>query len=157
MNIDELSRIDRQIEIAAPIDRVWRALTNPAELSAWFQVTIEGEIAAGKEVQMTTTHLAKNQQSFRVLFVELDAPRKFVWQWHPGMKDPQVDYSKEPRTTVTFTLEQHGRGTRVSVAETGFDAISLDRRAKVHQDNSGGWSTVLVWLKNFAEKDYAEA
>ena len=45
MTVDELSRIDRTIEINAPPERVWRALTSAAELSAWFQVTIEGEIA----------------------------------------------------------------------------------------------------------------
>lgn len=50
MQLAELSRIERTIEIAAPLERVWRALTSAAELSAWFQVTIEGEIAPGNEV-----------------------------------------------------------------------------------------------------------
>ena len=39
----ELSRID--IEMKVPPERVWHALTNARELSAWFQVTIEGDIA----------------------------------------------------------------------------------------------------------------
>jgi uncharacterized protein YndB with AHSA1/START domain len=57
----------------------------------------------------------------------------------------------EPRTTVTFTLEPTATGTRLSVAETGFDAISLARRAKVYGDNSQGWTEVLVWLERYAE------
>jgi uncharacterized protein YndB with AHSA1/START domain len=40
-------RIDRTIEIKAPPERVWRALTSAAELSAWFEVKIEGEITPG--------------------------------------------------------------------------------------------------------------
>ena len=151
MTITELSRIDRTIEIKAPPERVWRALTNAAELSEWFQVTIEGEIAAGNEVWMTSVHAEHHGQRFRVRFVEMSPPRRFVWQWHPGEVDPKVDYSSEPLTTVTFTLAPSGSGTRLSLAETGFDEITLARRAKVYGDNSQGWTEVLVWLQRYAE------
>jgi uncharacterized protein YndB with AHSA1/START domain len=149
--IAELSRIDRTIEIKAPPERVWRALTNVEELSAWFQVTIEGEIAAGQDVWMTSAHAQYGGQRFRVQFVEMTPPTRFVWRWHPGEVDPNVDYSREPQTTVTFTLEPSDAGTRLSVAETGFDEISLARREKVYGDNSQGWAEVLGWLQNYVE------
>ncbi len=151
MSIGELSRIDRAIEIQAPPDRVFRALTDAAELSAWFQVSIEGTIAQGSEVWMTSVHPGHVGQRFRVRFVELTPPRRLVWKWHPGEIDPAVDYSREPQTTVTFLLEPSGRGTRLSVSESGFDEISLARRAKVYGDNSQGWTEVLVWLQKHAE------
>lgn len=151
MTIAELSRIDRTIEIKAPPERVWRALTNATELGTWFQVKIEGEIVAGNEVWMTSVHAQHSGQRFRVRFVEMDPPRRFVWQWHPGAVDPNVDYAGEPRTTVTFTLEPAGAGTRLSVAETGFDEIALARRAKVYSDNSQGWTEVLGWLGRYVE------
>lgn len=151
MNAADLSRVDRSIEISAPRERVWRALTRVDELSAWFQVKIEGEIAAGNEVWMTSVHAAHTGQRFRVLLVELTPPERLVWQWHPGEVDPDVDYSLEQRTTVTFTLEAVGEGTLLRVAETGFDRISLARRAKVYSDNSQGWTEVLVWLQRYAE------
>ena len=151
MTVSELSRIDRAIEIQAPPERVWRALTDARELSAWFQVTIEGEIAPGRQVWMTTTHPDYAGQLFQVRVVDMTPPRRFVWQWHPGAVDPNVDYSREPCTTVTFTLEASGSGTRLSVAETGFNEISLARRAKVYQDNSQGWTEVLVWVRKYAE------
>lgn len=146
----ELTRIDRTIEIKAPPERVWRALTNAKELSTWFQVTVEGDIAPGNEVWMTS-ECQGNVGRFRVRIVEMTPPTRFVWQWHPGAVDPNIDYSKEPRTTVTFTLEPSGSGTRVSLAETGFNQISLARRAKVFGDNNQGWTEVLVWLSNYAE------
>ncbi|HYZ85029.1 MAG TPA: SRPBCC family protein [Bryobacteraceae bacterium] len=149
--IAELTRIDRTIEIRASPERVWRALTNADELSAWFQVTIEGELTVGNEVWMTTTHAQYAGQRFRVLISEMKPPVRFVWQWHPGAVDPKVDYSKEPRTTVTFTLEPIENGTRLSVSETGFDQISLERRAKVYSDNTQGWTEVLVWLQRYVE------
>ena len=84
MSSPDLIRIDKAIEIKAPPDRVWRALTNAEELSAWFQVTIEGAIAVGQEVWMTSIHAQHTGQRFRVRFIEMTPPTRFVWQWHPG-------------------------------------------------------------------------
>ena len=151
MSIAELSRIDRSIEIEAPPERVWRALTDAAELSSWFQVTIEGALAQGSEVWMTSVHPGHVGQRFRVEIVDMSPPRRLVWKWHPGEIDPGIDYSREPRTTVTFTLERSDRGTRLTVAEVGFDEITLARRAKVHADNTQGWTEVLVWLQKHVE------
>lgn len=147
-----LGSIDRAIELAAPPDRVWRALTTAAELSAWFQVAIEGDIRARAEVWMTSVHPDHAGQRFRVRFIELTPPRRLVWAWHPGTIDPGVDYSREPMTTVVFTLEPSAAGTHLSVSETGFDEISAARRARVHQDNSDGWSEVLVWLQTHVQE-----
>lgn len=151
MKTEEMLRIDRTIELQASPERVWRALTDAAELSTWFQVQIEGTIAQGHEVWMTTTMKEYAGQRFRVHFVDLTPPRRLVWKWHPGEVDPKVDYSREPQTTVTFTLEPSGRGTKLMVSETGFDAISLARRAKVFGDNSQGWTEVVVWLQKHVE------
>jgi uncharacterized protein YndB with AHSA1/START domain len=151
VNVVGLTRIDRSIEIQAPLEKVWRALTTVAELSAWFRVQIEGEIAAGNEVDMISLYPGHEGKRFRVRFVELTPPKRFVWQWHPGAVDPSVDYSQEPRTTVTFNLEPFAGGTRLTVAETGFDEVSLIRRAKVYGDNSQGWTEVLVWLQKHVE------
>jgi uncharacterized protein YndB with AHSA1/START domain len=152
MNVAEQSRIDRTIEISAPPDRVFRALTTVAELSAWFQVAIEGDIAPGSEVWMTSTHPEHKGTRFRVRFIRMTRPHTVVWEWHPGAVDPAVDYTQEPPTTVSFTLEPSARGTRVTVSETGFDRIALSRRAKAYEDNSQGWTEVLVWLQKYAEK-----
>ena len=151
MMLSEMTRIDRTIEIAASPERVWRALTDPRELSDWFQVTIDGEIRAGNEVWMTSTHKGYEGQRFAVEFVELTPPRRMVWRWHPGAVDAAVDYSREARTTVTFTLEAAGRGTRLSMAETGFDEITLARRAAVYKDNNQGWDEVLQQLQTHVE------
>src|SRR4051812_25458647 len=151
MTTDDLSRIEKTIDVDAPPDRVWKALTTTADLAAWFRVGIDGDIAPGAEVWMTSKSPGHEGQRFLVKVTEMTPPHRFVWQWHPGAVDPNVDYSLEPWTTVTFTLEPSGRGTRLRVSETGFNEISLARRAKVYQDNSQGWSEVLGWIRNYAE------
>jgi uncharacterized protein YndB with AHSA1/START domain len=151
MTVAEQSRIDRTIEIKATPERVWRALTTAEELSAWFQVRIEGAITPDTEVWMTITHSEHAGQRFRVRFTAMVEPRRFVWEWHPGAVDPNVDYAGEPRTTVTFTLEPVEGGTRLTVSETGFDQIPFPRRAKAYQDNSTGWAEVVLWLQRHVE------
>ncbi len=151
MTLTEFSRIDRAIDIQAPPERVWRALTDAVELPAWFRVSIEGPIAPGSQVWMTSLYPGHEGQRFRVKFVELTPPQRFVWEWHPGAVDKTVDYSLEACTTVTFSLEPSAGGTHLTVAETGFDEIALARRAKVYTDNSKGWAEVLGWIQLHAE------
>jgi len=152
MMLTELSRIDRAIEIDAPPDRVWRALTDPAEIARWFDVAIEGPFGVGREVWMTSKHPDYAGMRFRVRVTEITPPTRLVWQWQPGAVDPNVDYSREPETTVTFTVEAAPAGrTRLTVAETGFDVVSLERRAKVYSDNNQGWSDVLAAFQKYDE------
>ncbi len=137
MTAAELSRIDRTITIIASPELVWRALASPEELSAWFQVMIEGNIAQGADVWMTTTHPQYAGVRFRVWFAELVPPRRFVWQWHPGAVDQNVDYSRDLPTTVTFTLEPSWEAPRLTLSETGFERISPDRRQGLRREQPG--------------------
>ena len=61
---------------------------------------------------------------------KIDPEHHFSFRWHPGSVDPNVDYSKEPTTLVVFTLEDDDDGTKLTVVETGFDALPESRRAK---------------------------
>jgi uncharacterized protein YndB with AHSA1/START domain len=151
MNLTDLTRIDKAIDIQAPPERVWRALTTPREVSEWFRMTIEGAMAQGEEFWMTSVSPGYEGQRGAVRVVEMVAPRRLVWHWHPGQVDPSVDYAAEPMTTVTFTLEPSDTGTTLRVAETGFDEIAAARRASVHADNTMGWAEVVVWLKTYVE------
>ena len=146
MLMNSLSRIDRTIAIRATPERVYRALTTASEIAVWFRTAVEGEIAVGNAVWMTC-----QGQRFQVEFVEMTPSRRFAWRWCPGAVDPAVDYSKEARTTVTFTLEPAEGGTLLHVSETGFDEISLARRAAVYEDNSKGWTEVLGWFHDYVE------
>jgi hypothetical protein len=47
---------------------------------------------------------------------------------------------------VAFELEDDGGGTLLTVSESGFDRVPLERRAKAFADNEGGWAiqTTLI-------------
>jgi uncharacterized protein YndB with AHSA1/START domain len=68
--------------------------------------------------------------------------------------DPTVDYSKEPTTLVEFKLEeeQGGASTAVTIVESGFDKIPLNRRAEAFRKNDNGWAGQATNLARYVEQ-----
>lgn len=134
-------RIEEQVRLRAPRARVWRALTTADELGAWFGAQLVGAtIAPGAHVVGRITHPGYEHITFDVTIEEMVPERRFSWRWHPHALDPAVDYSAEPRTLVTFTLEDApDGGTLLRVVESGFDALPAARRAPALLGNGSGW------------------
>jgi uncharacterized protein YndB with AHSA1/START domain len=119
-----LDKIEKKTMIRAPRERVWRALTSAQEFSKWFGVEMTGEFAPGARLQMKTTHVDYAGIEFNVTVERMQPQTLFSWRWHPGMPDPDVDYSKEPTTLVVFELQDIEGGTLVTVLESCFSQIS---------------------------------
>jgi hypothetical protein len=77
---------------------------------------------------------------FDIVVDRVEPEGLFSFRWHPYAIEPGVDYSKEPMTLVMFELEDAGGDTRLTLTESGFDGIPLDRRAQAFAANQGGWS-----------------
>jgi uncharacterized protein YndB with AHSA1/START domain len=143
----DLTKIERSVFIQAPRARVWRAITDVAEFSNWFQVKARGVFAPGARVEMTSTYPGYEGISWFVVVEDVKPETSFSWRWHPGSKEPPPD---EPMTVVEFRLSEESGGTRVTVIESGFDQISLARRAKVFEENTQGWEAQLASLQKYA-------
>jgi uncharacterized protein YndB with AHSA1/START domain len=135
----ELSRIEKRIVLRAPRDRVWRALADVEEFSKWFGVKTEGVFKPGARLRLIATQPGYEGMVVDVTIERMEPGRLLSWRWHPGAPNPGVDYSKEPTTLVEFHLEDAEGGTLLTVIESGFDRISLARRAGVYKDNDQGW------------------
>lgn len=144
-------RIEKQITLSAPVERVWRALSQAHEFGAWFGVTFDGPFVAGAAVsgRITPTtvdaEVAKLQEPhagtpFTITVERIEPPRHFAFRWHPYAIEPGADYSAEPTTLVEFTLAAVAGGTHLVVRESGFDRIPLARRAAAFTANEGGWT-----------------
>jgi uncharacterized protein YndB with AHSA1/START domain len=81
----------------------------------------------------------------------IEPMRLFSFRWHPFAIDPKVDYSKEPTTLVVFELEEVTGGTQLTITETGFDSIPLERRAKAFAANEGGWAKQVELIARYVE------
>jgi uncharacterized protein YndB with AHSA1/START domain len=136
-------RIEKQIQLDSPRSRVWRALTDAGEFGKWFGVDLQGAFAAGATVRGKITSKGYEHVTFEALVERLDPEHFFSFRWHPYAIDPGVDYSKEPRTLVAFTLEPVDGGTLLTVVESGFDAIPASRRVKAFEMDSSGWASQM--------------
>ena len=146
----EKSKIEKNILIRAPRGRVWHALTTLEEFARWFRVEAQGKFAPGERVEMVSTHPHAAGAKFAIEVDRIEPDRLFSWYWHPGVKPPGADYSAEPSTRVEFRLEDAEGGTQVTVVESGFDQLSLERRAKVFEENTQGWEMQLAALDQYA-------
>jgi uncharacterized protein YndB with AHSA1/START domain len=137
-------RIEKRIELKAPVARVWRALADHQQFGAWFKVELDGPFAPGKVVRGRITHPGYQHVRWEAVVVEMVPERLFSFRWHPYAADAGVDYSGEPRTLVEFRLEETAGGTLLRLTESGFDALPDGRRrAEAFRMNDGGWAEQL--------------
>ncbi len=145
-------RIEKSIVIAAPVERVWRALTDHEEFGAWFRVRLDGPFALGEVSTGRITYAGYEHLKWEARVVAMEAPRLFAFTWHPYAVDPDKDYSADPQTRVEFRLEPSGEGTNLIVVESGFDALPAERRDEALRMNTGGWETQVKNVKAHAER-----
>lgn len=133
-------RIEKRIELKAPIARVWRALTDHREFGEWFGVRLEGPFAPGQVSQGQITYPGYEHLRLQMVVQKMEPERLFSFTWHPAAIDPQADYSKETPTLVEFRLEKTAAGTLLHVIESGFDKIPSARRQDAFRMNDSGWA-----------------
>src|SRR5438093_13597493 len=69
----------RGVTVLAPAASVWRALTDPDELAAWFGAEVEIDVRPGGALRFRWPDGTER----RGLVVELEAPRRPAFRWRP--------------------------------------------------------------------------
>lgn len=151
MDLTRTDRIEKEILLAAPPSRVWRALTDAAEFGAWFRVALEGPFVVGRKNRGPLTYPGYEHVVMEVEVERMDAESHFAFRWHPYAVDPTLDYSAEATTLVEFRLEPSGAGTLLKLVESGFERIPYGRRGEAFRMNEGGWSQQLVNIQRHVE------
>jgi len=108
-----------------PVDAVWRAISEPEELKAWFPSTVSGQMAQGAELTFTFEQHEAPEMHGEV--TEHDPPRRLAFYWGDDH--------------LRFELEPAGAGACV----LRFTAL-LDARDKAARD-AAGWHTCLDRLE----------
>src|SRR5436190_209993 len=133
-------RIEKRILLRAPRERVWRAISDKTEYGEWFKVKFPpGKFTPGEHVTGHILEPGYEHLTLEIWIVDVIPETTLSFRWHPYGIDPNYDYSSEPTTLVTFTLEDADGGTRLTIVETGFDQIPLHRRDEAFRMNTGGW------------------
>ena len=158
-----MDHIEKHVVLKAPIERVWRAISDSAHFGAWFGCELDGPFVAGQRITgrirptQVDPAIAKLQQPYdghpmEWLVEAIEPPHRFAFRWHPFAIEPGVDYSAEPMTLVEFLLTHTRSGTRLRIRESGFDRIPLERRAKAFAANDGGWTAQLDLITKYLDK-----
>lgn len=152
-------RIEKEVLLKAPLDRVWRAISDADEFGQWFGARFDGPFVAGTSVTGVITPTTVDEDVARAQrpyagqadtwqIVAVEPQRRLAYRWHPFGGD-DVDYSAEPTTLVEFTLEETADGVLLRIVESGFDAIPADRRAQAYEGNSEGWAAQIELVRKY--------
>jgi len=145
-----IDRIEKRVILHAPLERVWRAISDYREFGSWFGVRLDAPFEPGAHVTGTLTPTTVDPQvaeaqkphegtPWAITIERIEPMRLLSFRWHPYAVDPDVDYASEPTTLVTFELVSAWDGTELTITESGFDTIPLARRAEAFSQNSRGW------------------
>lgn len=145
-------RIEKRIELKAPVSRVWKALTDYRQFGEWFRVKLEGPFVAGQFSRGFITWPGYEHLQWEAIVQSIEPEHLFSFTWHPYAVDPGFDYSNEPPTLVEFRLEKTANGTLLLLTESGFDKIPLGRREEALRKNDGGWTQQIKNIEDYLEK-----
>jgi uncharacterized protein YndB with AHSA1/START domain len=133
------------VEIAAPPERVFQALTSQEIVRWWVRPGVfdtaewAGEVQVGGRWRAAGTARGK-PYVLEGEFLVVDSPHKLVHTWH------LVGTSAAP-TTVTYVLDRIAQGTRITLRHTGFAS------SDACMANCVGWETSFAQLSENFERN----
>ena len=139
-------RIEQQVTINAPLDRVWELVSQPGW---WVPSDVEKPI--DRTPGARTVRESKKWGTFIVETVRIEPQTYAAFRW--ASQFPGEDLAPGKTTLVEFAVTPTPDGVTVAVTETGFASIdaSAENRQSGFDDNTKGWAMELSGLKDRAE------
>jgi uncharacterized protein YndB with AHSA1/START domain len=141
----ETFSVRRTIQIQAPVEKVWAAITQPEQVSRWFgRLQLDG---ASTGASGTITWPDRDPIPIRI--DEIAPQRMIAYRWGNDDAAPVTDTKLDDThsTVFTFTLEPLSDGTQLTVVEAGFETLSDP--ASDLESHRLGWDEELDKLSAF--------
>ena len=144
----QTDRIERDVLIAAPVERVWELITSAEHLGRWF-----GD--AGAEIDLRPGGpLSLRWREYGTVHGRVEAvepPSRVSYRW-VATRESRAEPTPANSTLIEFTLVAEGDGTRVAVVESGFDGLDVDaeERTAALASHTRGWEAELGELADYA-------
>jgi uncharacterized protein YndB with AHSA1/START domain len=144
-----VDRIETDVLIAAPVERVWELITTADHLGRWF-----GDAGAAIDLRPGGALSLNWKDDDTVVHGRVEAvepPHRFAYRWvltgRPGAEPTPAN-----STLTEFTLAAEGDGTRVAVVESGFAGLDVEaaERATLLASHTTGWEAELAELADHA-------
>lgn len=131
--------IRRSIIVSASRERVWQAVTEPAQFSTWFGGKVQFDrLVVGEAITFF-------EEGYPGTIAAVKPPERFAFYW-----TAELGYPVE--TLVTFHLEAVAEGTRITVTETGFEGLPEEMRQVPFDRNNKGWGIQMNNIAEYLEK-----
>ena len=143
-----VDRIEREITIQAPVERVWSVLTQAEHISGWFaDAGADVDLRPGGAMELRW----EEHGSTRARVEAVEPPHRFAYRWTAHHAEPGAEPGEGNSTLVEFTLAPEGQATRLRVVESGFTALAVadERRNANYEANVGGWKHMLERLDGY--------
>ncbi|WPZ32533.1 SRPBCC family protein [Thalassobaculum sp. OXR-137] len=148
-------RIVKQVDLKAPVSRVWEALTDHVKFGEWFRVRLDQPFVPGADSTGQMTYPGYEHMPWFATVERMEPQRLFSFRWHHADGDDGSTLTDEPATLVEFRLEPlpggAGEGTRLTITESGFEAIPDPRRLEILRGNTRGWEMQAENLKAYVD------
>ncbi len=138
----EKATIERTIWIAAPRERVWQAITDPAQIEQWFSPGTPWERTA---LEVGGKLYARGYESQAGIIEQIDAPRQFTYRWESQPPDPRLT------TITTYRLEEENGGTRLIFTESLSGSLTEEARQQRIEGTDAGYKMALENLQAYLE------
>jgi uncharacterized protein YndB with AHSA1/START domain len=142
-----IADISQSIEIDAPVERVWAAMTAEGLVEQWLGcMGYKAECGHVFYMQQDPARRAAGDTSgaTHCELLRLDPPREMLFSWY---------YPDLPKTHVSIRLAATPGGTRVDLVHSGWDQYDEAQIRGIRDALEGGWkSFVLPQLKRVAEQ-----
>jgi len=147
MNAAVQDSIERQITVRAKKERVFNAIADPKQITAWFPDKVEGTFEVGEQPIIC---FGENFQ-VQLYVVASDPYDYFAYRWVPADEGADTGYVgdvlTQPNTLVEFRLTESAAGTTVTLKESGFASLPEDVAAKLFKGNTDGWKFMIDRLE----------
>jgi uncharacterized protein YndB with AHSA1/START domain len=136
--------VERSIWIAAPRERVWRAITDPKQVEQWFSPGTAWRLSALEAGGQLSVYDPETDSDKYIQIIELvDPPHRFVT--HSVAEPPAPAY------VSSWTLDEENGGTRLTITHSGYELVSGDTRHNNVEQNGFGFGMMLDNLRAMVE------
>ena len=119
-SIEQGLSVERTLELTAPVDRVWRALTDPEELARWFPDRVDqAEVTSGVDGRFVW----EKHGSFAFRLEAVEPPRRLVWRWARVLTPGRISWIQQAMVRSTGPPVE-GSENSMATSSKGLASIS---------------------------------
>lgn len=135
--------VERSIWIAAPVERVWQAISDPVEMERWFSPGTAWTLTAKEEGARLFVRGPQGEEMYTQVFERFNSPHELVMATLPNA-DGNVE-------RTGYRLQAEGDGTRLRLMNWGYGSLTDDARHSAMEQNAFGFGMMLDNIRALLE------